>query len=86
MAAAPPTGPVFAISTRALRTRAEADQVRVAMQALLQTLGHARMQVDVLPQGEDWRVVALPFAQRADAEKGRALLASRGMRVAVVDF
>ena len=86
IAAAPPTGPVFAISTRALRTRAEADQVRVAMQALLQTLGHARMQVDVLPQGEDWRVVALPFAQRADAEKGRALLASRGMRVAVVDF
>ena len=86
IAAAPPTGPVFAISTRALRTRAEADQVRVAMQALLQTLGHARMQVEVLPQGEDWRVVALPFAQRADAEKGRALLASRGMRVAVVDF
>ena len=84
--AAPPSGPVFAISTRALRTRAEADQVRVAMQSLLQSLGHARMQVDVLPQGDDWRVVALPFPQRADAEKGRALLASRGMRVAVVDF
>ena len=81
-----PTGPVFAISTRALRTRAEADQVRVAMQALLQTLGHAGVQVDVLPQGDDWRVVALPFPQRADAEKGRALLASRGMRVAVLDF
>jgi hypothetical protein len=84
--AAAPSGPVFAISTRALRTRAEADQVRVAMQALLQTLGHAGVQVDVLPQGDDWRVVALPFPQRADAEKGRALLASRGMRVAVVDF
>lgn len=81
-----PTGPVFAISTRALRTRAEADQVRVAMQSLLQTLGHASVQVDVLPQGDDWRVVALPFPQRADAEKGRALLASRGMRVTVVDF
>ena len=84
--ASAPTGPVFAISTRALRTRAEADQVRVAMQALLQTMGHAGVQVDVLPQGDDWRVVALPFPQRADAEKGRALLASRGMRVAVLDF
>ena len=86
MTATAPTGPVFAISTRALRTHAEADQVRVAMQALLQTLGHAGVQVDVLPQGDDWRVVALPFPQRADAEKGRALLASRGMRVAVLDF
>ena len=83
---APSGAPVFAISTRALRTRAEADQVRVAMQALLQTLGHAQVRVDVLPQGEDWRVVALPFPQRADAEKGRALLASRGMRAVVVDF
>ena len=81
-----PTGPVFAVSTRALRTRAEADQVRVAMQALLQTLGHTQVQVDVLPQGDDWRVVALPFPRRADAERGRELLASRGMRVAVVDF
>ena len=84
--AAPSGAPAFAISTRTLRTRAEADQVRVAMQALLQTLGHARVQVDVLSQGEDWRVVALPFPQRADAEKGRAMLASRGMRAEVVDF
>jgi len=81
-----PTVPVFAISTRTLRTRSEADQVRVAMQSLLLTLGQEQVQVDVLPQGEDWRVVALPFPRRADAEKGRALLASRGMRVVVVDF
>ncbi len=81
-----PTAPVFAISTRTLRTRSEADQVRVAMQSLLLTLGQEQVQVDVLPQGEDWRVVALPFPRRADAEKGRALLASRGMRVVVVDF
>jgi hypothetical protein len=84
--AVPASGPVFAVSTRPLRTKAEAEQVRVAMQSLLQTLGHAEVHVDVLPQGDDWRVVALPFPRRADAEKGRALLASRGMRVAVVDF
>lgn len=84
--AVPSSGPVFAISTRPLRTKTEAEQVRMAMQSLLQTLGHAEVHVDVLPQGDDWRVVALPFPRRADAEKGRALLASRGMRVAVVDF
>jgi len=81
-----PTVPVFAISTRSLRTRSEADQVQLAMQSLLLTLGQEQVQVDVLPQGDDWRVVALPFPRRADAEKGRALLASRGMRVVVVDF
>lgn len=86
VSATAPTVPVFAISTRTLRTRSEADQVQVAMQSLLLTLGQEQVQVDVLPQGEDWRVVALPFPRRADAEKGRALLASRGMRVVVVDF
>ena len=86
MLATAPTVPVFAISTRSLRTRSEADQVQLAMQSLLLTLGQEQVQVDVLPQGDDWRVVALPFPRRADAEKGRALLASRGMRVVVVDF
>ena len=86
VSATAPAGPVFAISTRTLRTRSEADQVRVAMQSLLLALGQEQVHVDVLPQGDDWRVVALPFPRRADAEKGRALLASRGMRVVVVDF
>lgn len=69
-----------------LRTRAEADQVRVAMRALLQTLGAKDVKVDVLSQGDDWRVVGMPFARRADADKARALLVSRGMRVEVVGF
>lgn len=81
-----PAATVFALSTRPLRTRAEAEQLQVAMRSLLRTLGAAEVQVDVLPQGDDWRVVALPFQRRADAEQARTLLVSRGMRVVVVDF
>ncbi len=82
----PPTGPAYAVSTRALRTRAEADQVRVAMVSLLKTVAADGVHVDVLPEGEDWRVVGLPFAGRAAADQARALLVSRGMRVQVLGF
>ena len=84
--ATPAAPTAFALTTRMLRTRAEADQVRVAMRALLQTLGAKDVKVDVLSQGDDWRVVGMPFARRADADKARALLVSRGMRVEVVGF
>ena len=93
--AAPAGTAAFALSTRALRTRAEADQVRDAMLSLLYGTGAAgavrsdgasKMKVDVLPQGDDWRVVGWPFARRAEAEAARVLLVSRGMRVQVVDF
>jgi hypothetical protein len=76
----------FALTTRLLRTRAEAEQVQVAMRSLLKTIGAAGVKVDVLPLGDDWRVVALPFPQRAAVDKARVLLVSRGMRVEVVDF
>ena len=81
-----PGATAFALSTRPLRTRAEAEQVQVAMRSLLRTVGTTAVKVDVLPQGDDWRVVALPFPQRAAADKARALLVSRGMRVEVIDF
>ena len=69
-----------------MRTRAEADQVRVAMEALLRTVAAGAVQVEVLPEGDDWRVVGWPFARRADAERAQELLVSRGMRVQVVGF
>ncbi|MDO9073082.1 MAG: hypothetical protein Q7U73_07435 [Rubrivivax sp.] len=81
-----PASATFALSTRTLRTRAEAEQVQVAMRSLLRTVGASDLKVDVLPQGEDWRVVALPFTQRTAADKARTLLVSRGMRVVVIDF
>ncbi len=84
---------VFALTTRPLRTRAEAEQVMVAMGALLRTAAAlnklnagAKTQTDILPEGEDWRVVGMPFAKRDDAEQARKLLVARGMRVDVVDF
>lgn len=79
----------FALSTRPLRTRAEAEQVQAAMSALLRsgTAGKlSKVQTDILPQGEDWRVVGMPFAQREAAEQARRLLITRGMRVEVVAF
>jgi hypothetical protein len=82
----PAVGTAFAVSSRQLRTRAEAEQIQSAMRALLVTAGHTTVQVELVPAGEDWRVVGWPFAQRAQAESARNLLAARGMRVTVVDF
>jgi len=84
--APPPPEPAFALSTRPLRTRAEADQVRIAMKSLLRATSAAPLRVDVMAEGDDWRVVGLPFATQADADKARALLLSRGMKVVVVGF
>jgi hypothetical protein len=85
----PPAGPRFALATRLLRTRAEAEQFQAAMSALLRsgTAGQqSKVQTDILPEGEDWRVVGMPFAQRDEAEKTRRLLITRGMRVEVINF
>ena len=84
--ALPPPGHVFALSSRRLRTRAESEQTMAAMKSLLATSGLAAVQVEVVPAEDDWRVVGWPFAQRAQAEKARTLLASRGIRLEVVDF
>ncbi len=78
--------PAFAVSTRPLRTHAEAEQVMAAMAALLSRPGSGGVRTEILPQGDDWRVASWPFARSDEAEKVRALLASRGMRVQVVAF
>ena len=79
-------GPAFAVSTRLLRTRTESEQVAAAMRALLVGAATPQMHVEVMPVGDDWRVVGWPYADRALAEKARALLAGRGMKVEVIDF
>lgn len=84
--ALPPPGHVFALSSRRLRTRAESDQTMAAMKSLLASSGMAAVQVEVVPAEDDWRVVGWPFTQLAQAEKARTLLASRGIRLQVVDF
>jgi hypothetical protein len=42
--------------------------------------------VELLPEGDDWRVVAWPFIGQPEADRVRALLAGRGMKVEVVKF
>ena len=86
-AAAPAqAGPSFAVSTRLLRTRSESEQVAAAMRELLAKQSGSTVRVEVLPVGDDWRVVGWPYADRALAGKAQALLASRGMKVQVIDF
>ncbi len=85
-ASAAPAGPAYAVSTRSLRTRAEAEQVQMAMVALLRSAGVTGGHVDLLPEGDDWRVVAWPFSGSADADRYRVLLAGRGMKVEVLRF
>ncbi len=81
-----PELPAFALSTRLLRTRAEADQVRIAMKSLLRATSMTAVRVDVIAEGDDWRVVGMPFDTREQADQARALLVSRGMRVHVLAF
>lgn len=83
---APPPAVLFGLSTRLLRTRAEAEQLQSAFQTLLGGTPGSTVRVEMLPAGEDWRVVCWPFVRRADAERARALLLARGLRVELVDF
>lgn len=78
--------PAFAVTTRLLRTRTESRQVAEAMRALLVGPDNPGMRVEVMKAGEDWRVVGWPYVDRAQAERARAFLASRGMKVEVIDF
>ena len=79
-------GPVFALSSRLIRTKTESEQIADAVRGLLATGGAPRLQVEAMRSGDDWRVVCWPFHTREQADKARALLASRGMKLQVVDF
>ena len=81
-----PPAVLYGLSTRLLRTRAEAEQLQSAFQALLGGAPGSTVRVEMLPAGEDWRVVCWPFERRADAERSRAMLLARGLRVELVDF
>lgn len=82
----PPPATVYALSTKKLRTRAESEQVAMALRALLITPQGGKLELGAFEEGADWRVVAWPFARREDAERARSMLESRGLRVHLVDF
>ena len=83
---APMAGPAFALSSRLIRTKAESEQIADAMRGLLVTGNNQQLLVEALRSGDDWRVVCWPFPSREQADKARDLLASRGMKMQVVDF
>ncbi len=79
---------VWAVSTRALRTRFESEQMLVALRAAAarSAPADAALRFEVLPAGSDWRAVSWPFTERGAAERLRAELQARGVRVEVVAF
>ncbi len=86
VATAADIGPSFALTTRPLRTRAESEQVQAAVRALLDTHTREPVLVELMPAGDDWRVVCWPFPRRQDAQLARALLLTRGLRLEAVEF
>jgi hypothetical protein len=82
----PEIGPVWALSTRVLRTRAESEQVQSAVRGLLAQHTREPLMVELMPVGDDWRVVCWPFLRREDAQLARALLLTRGLRMEAVEF
>ena len=83
-----PADPVWALSTRALRTRFESEQALVALRdvAARQAAADAALRFEVLPAGPDFRAVAWPYPDRRAAERVRAELLARGIAVEVVPF
>lgn len=82
----PAFAPAFALATRPLRTRTESQQTAEALRALLVVPGSPVQRVDVMPMGDDFRVVGWPYPSRAAAEAALAALAARGHRVEVIEF
>jgi hypothetical protein len=80
------SAPVFALTTRLLRTRTESQQIAEALTALLVVPGSPVQRVDVLRTGDDFRVVAWPYPGRSDAERAQAALLARGHRLQVISF
>lgn len=77
----------WAVSTRTLRTRFESEQMLAALRDVAYRNGHGReLKLEVLPAGDDWRAVGWPLATRDEAERLRAALAARGLKVEVVQF
>ena len=83
-AAPPPAG--YAISTRLLRTEAEAEQIQAAMRTLLAQRDDPAALVQRVPMGDDWRVMGGPFGSRAVATRVRAQLLARGVKTEVIEI
>lgn len=78
--------PLFALSSRVMRTRAESELVLSSVRTGVLQGGGLSVRVELMPSGDNWRVVAWPFSRRVDADKMRSIMAGRGLRVETVEF
>jgi hypothetical protein len=86
-ATAPAPAVAWALAMPHTRTQAESQLVLTTLAAALARTGPLPgLHLDTLPAGDDWRAVCWPFTQRAAAERLRALLLARGVRVELVQF
>jgi len=77
----------WALAMPHTRTQAESQLVLTTLAAALARTGPLPgLRLETLPAGDDWRAVCWPFTQRAAAERLRALLLARGVRVELVQF
>ena len=79
-------GPAYAVSTQLLRTRTESEQYAAAMRGLLKAPDGRQFHVEVMAAGKDWRVVGWPYGSQSEADRARALLTQRGMKIEVIAF
>jgi hypothetical protein len=56
------------------------------MEGLLKPIGTPGVRTEILPEGDDWRVVGWPYTDRREADRALAVLMARGMRVQVLAF
>jgi hypothetical protein len=86
-AAAPGTGPVYAVMTVATRTRALAERSHLVMDSSA-TAGElpGKPRSELMRVAEGWRAVLWPFRSRDDAKLAQAMLSERGIRTDVLEF
>lgn len=86
-AAAPGTGPVYAVMTVATRTRALAERSHLVMDSSA-SAGElpGKPRSELMRVAEGWRAVLWPFRSRDDAKLAQAMLSERGIRTDVLEF
>jgi hypothetical protein len=85
-ASAPKPGAVYALVGRSTRSRAASEMLLGFMQTAAAAKAQSHQRTEVLPDAQGWRASWWPFANRQEAERARAHLASNGMRADIVEF
>ena len=79
--------PVYAVVTRRVRSRLEAEAEGAHLSSTLANVVTPRgLRVEALPAGAGWQAICWPFLKREDAERVRDELAPRGLKIEVVAF